>query len=110
MQDNIDKDCGVSTVPLNSWEEFGSFIAKEHSNCPAVLYRGQGNADWKIESSLDRLESRFPIKTNHWGTNPPHFNCPPTDRVQHLEAFKESVRGKRGNNPWLNRRSGEVER
>ncbi len=100
MQDNIDKDCGVSTVPLNAWEEFGSFIAKEHSNFPAVLYRGQGNADWKIESSLDRLESRFPIKPNHCGTNPPHFNCPQTDRVQHLEAFKESVRGKRGNYPF----------
>ena len=99
MQENIVIECGVSTIRLDSWEEFGSFIAKQHSNCPAILYRGQGNADWKIESSLDRLESRFPTHPNHWGNNPKHFNCPPTSRVQHLAAFKESVRGKRGNSP-----------
>ena len=100
VQDNIVIECGVSTIPLDSSEEFGSFIAKEHSNCPAILYRGQGNVDWKIESSLDRLEARFPTKTNYWGMIPKDFNCPPTDRDQHLEAFKESVRGKRGNNPY----------
>jgi hypothetical protein len=92
-------ECGVGDTPLESWEDFAPFINKAHANTPAYIYRGQADADWKIVSTLDRLEKRFPTTKNYLGSNPSHFNCSPATREQHLEAFKEAVRGKRGSNP-----------
>ena len=92
-------DCGVSERHLNSWNEFLPFIANHHANCRAFIYRGQADATWKIDSTLDRLEARFPRTPNRAGGNPAHFECPPVPRDVHLEAFKEAVRGKRGATP-----------
>jgi hypothetical protein len=90
---------GVSEHTLNSWEEFGGYIASAHANSPAYLYRGQADVEWRVESALDRMESRYPKTKNYWGKNPEYFDCPPAARDVHLEAFKEAVRGKRGPSP-----------
>jgi len=92
-------DNGISEHSLNSWREFGQFIQDSHANSPAFIYRGQTDASWKIQSSLDRHEARFPVTPNYGGSNPEVFQCPPATRNVHLEAFKEAVRGKRGPNP-----------
>jgi hypothetical protein len=90
---------GICEIPLKSWEEFISHVKNKHAHSPALIYRGQAEAEWKIESTLDRLEARFPKYKNYWGNNPEYFDCPPVPRDVHLEAFKEAVRGKRGGNP-----------
>lgn len=90
---------GVIEYKLTSWKGFADFIVKHHSNAPALIYRGQAHSDWKVESTLDRLERRFPTKRNYGGGIHDHFTCPPVPREIHLRAFKDAVRGKRGQNP-----------
>ena len=90
---------GVSAIALESWEEYAPHISKSHADSPAFLYRGQADATWKIESTLDRLEHRYPTRRNYGSRIPDRFYCPPANRDVHLEAFKEAVRGKRGANP-----------
>jgi len=92
-------DNGVFEHKLASWRDFGPFIQADHADSPALIYRGQADVSWKIQSSLDRLETRFQVTPNHHGNNPRFFQCPPATRDVHLEAFKEAVRGKRGPNP-----------
>lgn len=89
----------VSEHNLDSWEQFIPLVQKEHVHCPGFIYRGQADAAWKVESALDRLESRFPTLKNYSGGTPDCFNAHPATRPLHLEAFKECVRGKRGQNP-----------
>ena len=47
---------GVETIELDSWREFYDLIADDFANAPSYVFRGQANAAWKIESSLDRWE------------------------------------------------------
>ncbi|MBA7639825.1 hypothetical protein ES703_47485 [subsurface metagenome] len=97
MLDDIEN--GISTHELKSWNEFFEFIRTKHSNCPAFIYRGQACSEWKVDSTLDRLERRFPTRPNFSGGIPAHFEHPPTSREIHINAFKEAVRGKRTSNP-----------
>jgi hypothetical protein len=90
---------GVSTCELESWISFSDFIREKHSNSPALIYRGQANSEWKVESTLDRLEQRFPTKKNYAGGVPTQFPHPPVSRETHLRAFQEAVRGKRRSEP-----------
>ena len=100
---NASKDlivnAGVAVQNLDSWEEFIPLMTDDHHHCSGIVYRGQCDASWKLESKLDRLEKRFPTSPNYFTGSPEFFNCPPADRERHLEAFKECVRGKRGPNP-----------
>jgi hypothetical protein len=89
---------GISEIPLESWEAFLPYIAKSPPDA-SFIYRGQADAQWKIKSKLDRLEARFPTTRNTVSPRPEYFQCSPTTRDVHLEAFKEAVRGKRGANP-----------
>jgi hypothetical protein len=59
-----------------------------------LIYRGHANADWRVESTLDRLEKRYPTKPNLSGSNPPEFGVPRVDRRTHLRRFKEFARGR----------------
>ena len=90
---------GVTDTHLDSWRDFCDLIAVRHSNCPALIYRGQGRAEWPVLSALDRLEQLHPTRRNLHGSNPPHFDFPPTDRATHLKTFQTAVLGKRGENP-----------
>ncbi|MGO9113408.1 MAG: FRG domain-containing protein, partial [Thermoguttaceae bacterium] len=89
---------GICETSLDSWRAFIQFIEKSAPD-DSLIYRGQADAQWKINSTLDRLEARFPKKPTPAGSNRDFFDCPPTTREVHLEAFKEVVRGKRGVNP-----------
>jgi hypothetical protein len=92
-------DHGVQTIQLDSWNQFYTLIADEFANAPAYVFRGQADAEWLVESSLDRLEKRFRTKPNFHGKIPEHFECPPISRDNHLFAFKQLSLGRRGSNP-----------
>ncbi len=91
---------GVQVQTLGNWVEFIELIRNKHANCPGLIYRGQADAKWKIESSLDRLERKYPRTKNYeyrFGKpNPEEFNCPPLIRPYQLAAFQEAARGRRG--------------
>jgi hypothetical protein len=91
--------CSVFEHQLKSWTEFLSLVEKKFEHSPGYIYRGQADANWKLESALDRLMSRFPMTKNYHTNHPKFFDCPPASPKLHLEAFKECVRGKRGQNP-----------
>lgn len=99
MNDTNKVDRGVQTRSLESWAEFYSLIDEAFANSPAYIFRGQADASWRVESSLDRLEKRYPTRRNHWGKIPEHFNCCPASRETHLRAFRQAMRGRRGLNP-----------
>lgn len=88
---------GIAEVPLKSWIEYISLVQEQFVDASAWIYRGQANAGWKLHSSLDRHETRYRTTPNPFGGVPTSFDCPPTSRDRHLEAFKEAVRGKRSN-------------
>jgi len=90
---------GGREVCIESWEEFSEHIKIHHAFCPALIYRGQGHAEWPLQSKIDRIETRFQQTPNRFGPVPQHFDCPPVDRNTHLRAFKEAARGRRGQNP-----------
>jgi hypothetical protein len=69
------------------------------SVAPAYVYRGQANYHWALQSSLDRLQQRFPKRKNMAGSTPAFFDRPPFTDEQRLCAFKRAIRGRRGTNP-----------
>jgi len=85
---------GTIEHTLSSWWEFVEFARDPQLSCPTLIYRGQANADWKVESTLDRLENRFPTKPNKSGSNPEYFSIPRVSRELQLKRFKELARGK----------------
>jgi hypothetical protein len=96
--DDSEHEKVLQDYPMDSWKDFLSFVNRL-GHCPAHIYRGQADATWKVESALDRLETRFPKRKNYSGVGPDYFDAYPASRELHFEAFKECVRGKRGNNP-----------
>jgi hypothetical protein len=76
-------DRGVAEFRLTSWKYFSDFVNQEMLDYTTYIYRGHGNASWKLQPTLDRtIES--PVS--------------PT-RERHLERFKQETRGRRGRNP-----------
>lgn len=78
---------GIWTVHLNSWRYFYDFVRQEMLDFPNYLWRGQANAAWPLESSLDRELSHVSDRGKK------------TRAQRHLESFKLSARGRRGPNP-----------
>jgi hypothetical protein len=72
-------------VTLFSWKYFSDYVNQELLNYQTYIYRGHGDASWKLEPTLDRS-----IKSAR-----------STKRAEHLTAFKYAVRGRRGANPAL---------
>lgn len=85
---------GIFLKELASWKEFINFVADPTQSWPTLIYRGQSNADWKVESTLDRLEKRFPRTLNLASRTPKHFDHPPVPHEIQLDRFKELARGK----------------
>lgn len=76
---------GVRVWRCDDWEEFNKFIAKRLDR-KTVIWRGQRDSEWLLESSLSRL-----VKT-----------IPKTEWIRvrsHKENFTFATRGRRGPNP-----------
>jgi hypothetical protein len=85
---------GMLTKALESWLEFVDFVKDPKQSWSTLIYRGQANASWKVTSTLDRLEERFPTKPNLEKDDWEYYKCPRVDRVRQLERFKEMARGR----------------
>lgn len=93
---------GILEHQLKSWKEFGEIITDGDFCAPTYIYRGQANSKWLVESTLDRMEKRFPKRPNLSSEVPNEFNCPRVDRALQLRRFKEMSRGKLSNLPQDN--------
>lgn len=85
---------GIRTIRMKTWRDFDDHIKSQHLHNDTYVYRGQADAKWVVESTLDRWERRFPTKPNREGRIPSEFRCPPATRKKHLNAFKVAARGK----------------
>jgi hypothetical protein len=94
QNDDRDIKSGILGKTLDSWKDFVDFVKDPKKSCGTLIYRGQANADWKIISTLDRLEQRFPTKPNLEKDDWDYYKCPRVDRVRQLERFKEMARGR----------------
>jgi FRG domain-containing protein len=79
----------ITIVRLSSWQYFDDFIRQQLLERNSYIWRGQPNADWFLEPTLDRLLKRRGL-LNH-----------PTVRLEHLRRFQYSSRGRRGPYPRL---------
>lgn len=87
---------GMLIHKLVSWENFVDFVKSPEYSWPTLIYRGQTNSDWKVESTLDRMEKRYPTKPNLGGGIPKFFDCPRVERPLQRKRFKEMARGRIG--------------
>jgi hypothetical protein len=78
---------GVQEVRLKSWHHFHDFIRVEYLDYPHYVWRGQRDATWPLQSTLDREFSYLKPKS------------PRSAAARHLERFKLATRGRRGPNP-----------
>jgi len=76
---------GVLRKELTSWKDFVDFVADATRSWGTLIYRGQANADWKVVSTLDRLEKRFHVAGGTLEHDPHEIQ---------LKRFKELARGK----------------
>jgi hypothetical protein len=80
---------GFWEIELSSWKYFHDYIRQEMLDYSHYVWRGQRDSKWRLESSLDRILKRKPRMNREKLAK------------EHLENFKYSVRGRRGENPQL---------
>lgn len=90
---------GILQHELKSWEEFSEFVSDSELCPPTCIFRGQANSEWLVESTLDRMEKRFPKKSHLSGGTSEEFPIPRVERDLQLARFKEMARGKLTNPP-----------
>jgi hypothetical protein len=78
---------GVWTVEVESWLGFNDLIHAKFIDKPHFVWRGQRDAAWPLDSTLDRLIKRLGVK------DAVHL------RETHLSAFQMAARGRRGLDP-----------
>jgi hypothetical protein len=89
---------GVQEFHLEDWRQFNDLVIDEFIESPAYVFRGQTDFEWPVLSSLDRHELKYPQRKNRDGGNPEFFDSPPLSEVEHLNAFRRVIRGRRGPN------------
>lgn len=78
---------GIWEIEFSSWKYFHDYVRQEMLDYSHFVWRGQRDAGWKLESSLDRiLNSKLPSHR-------------PSLAQSHLHSFNQAVRGRRGSNP-----------
>ncbi len=78
---------GIWEVEFTSWKYFHDYVRQKMLDYSHYVWRGQRDANWKLESSLDRiLRTKLP-------------NLRKSLAQKHLDSFKLAVRGRRGANP-----------
>lgn len=83
------REDGVLTVHLKHWRWFDDFLREFIITNTGYIFRGHACAEWKLESTLDRLlraQGRL---------------ADANARQQHLETFRLAARGRRGAHPPL---------
>lgn len=78
---------GILHVRLSSWKYFHDYVRQEFLDFPHYVWRGQRDAAWPLESSLDCL-LKGTAKTGRQKAV-----------SRHLEKFKLASRGRRGPHP-----------
>lgn len=73
---------GVITADLSSWEEFSSIVTGRLLKTSNYIWRGQRSTDWLLESTLDRMQKKYDIKSS----------------LMQLKSFKHATRGSVGSN------------
>ncbi|MGE0357196.1 MAG: FRG domain-containing protein [Burkholderiales bacterium] len=74
-------------IRLSSWKYFHDYVRQEFLDFPAYVWRGQRDANWPLETSLDRALKGTPIAGR------------PASVRRHFDRFKLASRGRRGTNP-----------
>ena len=77
---------GILIAELDSWMEFNEYVCSTVLNYKHYIWRGQRNADWQLESTLNRT-----LRDSN-GNKEDLINM-------HLERFKYATRGRRGTTP-----------
>ncbi len=80
---------GILTHQCDDWIDFGDFITERLERSP-IVWRGQKDADWKLEPTLARVARRMAAKKTP-------LSKYPVDR--HLDTFRYATRGRRGPSP-----------
>jgi len=78
---------GIQTMELSSWKWFADYIQKVLVDYKTYVFRGQRQAMWPLESTLDRV-----VRLS--GGSISKF-----DRQAYLRQFMSAARGRRGPNP-----------
>ncbi|MBN1795886.1 MAG: FRG domain-containing protein [Sedimentisphaerales bacterium] len=84
---------GMLVHTFDSWEKFVEFVKNPDDSWPTLIYRGQANSDWKVESTLDRIRKRYPTTPNLGGFVPKIFGIPRVGSSLQIKRFKEIARG-----------------
>lgn len=78
---------GVMHIKLSSWKYFHDYIRQNFLDFPHYVWRGQRDANWPLETSLDRALRGTAVAGRKAAIE------------KHFERFKLASRGRRGNNP-----------
>lgn len=87
---------GIQERTLDWWTQFYDLIATHFEDTPAYIFRGQGDAGWKVNSSLDRLEGKYPTHGVRIDGKLESLSGPPVRREEHLRAFRQAMLGRPG--------------
>lgn len=85
---------GILVRELSAWTDFIDFVRDPKQSWGTLIYRGQANAAWKVNSTLDRLEKKFSTTPDLEKDDWEYYKCPRVDRTLQLERFKEMARGR----------------
>jgi hypothetical protein len=77
----------INVVHLSSWQYFDDYVRQELLDRSSYVWRGQSNAMWYLESTLDRVLRERGLSRH------------PTVRSEHLRRFQYASRGRRGPYP-----------
>lgn len=83
---------GLRHFRVKTFEELRDLIENEIHDIGEYVFRGQSNASWKLETTLDRLIRHARMTGAKQGPLEPFVKA-------HLDRFRLEIRGRRGDNP-----------
>src|SRR5260370_514067 len=85
-------ESGLQKFLVQNFEEIRDLIDKGIGDIGKYVFRGQSNATWKLETTLDRLIRHARMTGAKQGALEPFVKA-------HLDRFRLEIRGRRGDNP-----------
>lgn len=77
----------IQYIEVDEWDNLRYTITKTFGHWPNFIFRGQGQDNWLLETTLSRALKKLENKDLENYT------------AEHLKRFKLEIRGRRGNNP-----------